>query len=106
MTSRIISAGAYFHKKYPGSLIFYRLENSYVAFQEDAERAAKILQMVVTPTREGISSLSIVRSQFLDTMELITMCGIMFRCITYRNDDGVFAIPDVKRLQEEEEMDY
>ncbi len=106
MTSRIISAGVYYHQKYPGSLIFYRLENSYVAFQEDAERAAKILQMVVTPTREGISSLSIVRSKFLDAMELITMCGISFRGITYRDDDGELAIPDVKRLQEEEEMDY
>lgn len=106
MTSRIISAGMYFHQKYPGSLIFYRMGNSYVAFQEDAERAAKILQMVVTPTREGISSLSIVRSQFLDAMELITMCGISFRGIAYRDDDGNFAIPDVKRIQEEEEMDY
>lgn len=106
MTSHIISAGTYYHQKYPGSLIFYRLGNSYVAFQEDAERAAKILQMVVEPTREGIPSLSIVHSQFLDTMELITMCGITFRSVIYRDDDGNYAIPDINRLQKEEEMDY
>lgn len=106
MTSRIILAGAYYHQKYPGFIIFYRLDDCYVAFQEDAGRAAKVLQKSVYTTNEGIDCLRLIRSEFLDAVELLAMCGLSVKGITYRDNDGKYAIPDVKILSEEEEMDY
>lgn len=106
MTNRIVLAGAYYHHKYPGSLIFYRLDEHYVAFLEDAERAAKILQRRIETNREGVKCLQLMRSEFLDAVELLAMYGIFVKGITYRDDNGKFAVPDVKILSEEEEMDY
>ena len=99
-------AGVYYHQKYPGSLIFYRLDEHYVAFQNDAERAAKILQRNVSAARTGVKCLQIARYEFLDAVESLAVCGLHAQGITYRDDSGNFAVPDVKILSEEEEMDY
>lgn len=106
MINRIILAGAYYHQKYPGSLIFYRLDEHYVAFQDDAERAAKILQRNISAACEGVECLQLACSEFLDAVELLAMCGLHVQGIAYRDDNGNFAVPDVKILSEEEEMDY
>ena len=106
MTHRILLAGTYYHQKYPGALIFYRLEDYYIAFQADANRASKVLQRTLQIYCEGVQCIRIARSEFLDIVELLSMCGISAIGITYRDDDGHFAIPDVNILNEEEEMDY
>lgn len=106
MTNRIILAGVYYHQKYPGSLIFYRLDEHYVAFEADAERAAKVLQRNIITNPEGVDCLQLLRSEFLDAVELLAMCGISVKGISYRDDSGEYAVPDVKILSEEEEIDY
>ena len=106
MTSHLKLAEVYYHNKYPGSLIFYRIGENFVAFMEDAKRAATVLRKPIQLTADGALSLSIVRTEFLDCVDLLSVCDIEVHGITYRNDEGKFAIPDVKLLQEEEDMDY
>lgn len=106
MTSHLKLAGEYYHDRFPGSIIFYRLGDSYVAFLEDAQRAASILRKPIEMTADGVPSLSIVQSEYLDSTELLAMCNVPVHGIIYRNDDGEFDIPDVNLLKEEEEMDY
>ena len=106
MKEQIFLAGDYFHKKYPGYLIFYRLEGFYVSFQNDAQRAAKILQQPLCSYCSGVCALKIPTSSFLDSIDTLNLCGCPVRCVIYRGSDGKYSIPDVKILKKEEDMDY
>lgn len=106
MTSRIISAGIYYHQKYPGFIIFYRIGDHYVAFQEDAEKAAPILRLPVYIMAESIPFLPVACSEFLDAVEYLATCSISAKGIIYRDKKGECAVPDVKFLSEESEADY
>ena len=106
MVNRILMAGVYFHQKYPGSIIFYRLGEYYTAFQDDAERAASILRRKINTDNSNISYLQITRSEFLDAVEALALCGISAKGLVFRDDNGNLTVPDVSDLLEETEMDY
>lgn len=106
MTKHLKLAEEHYHKMYPGSLIFYRIKENFVAFLEDARQASSILNLPLSFSDDGDAMLSIPHSEFLDKVDLLSSCGIGVHGVSYRNDSGEFSIPDVDQLMEEKDLDY
>lgn len=108
MRRQIEQALDYYRAQYPNTVIFFRLGMYYTAFGEDAFKTALLIGAKHSHTY-GMESLSIPYKCFLEKLEvlqLLQFCGIAFRGITYIDDNGNYAIPDVDRLKAEQEIDY
>lgn len=105
MKNQIEKANQYYQSLYPGELMFYKLASGYCAFGEELSKVASLLG-VHTQEMYGLPCVQLPHDGFLDTTEILHQCGVSFRAVTYFGDDGKYAIPDVERLMEEQEIDY
>lgn len=105
MKQQIEQALDYYRAQYPNTVIFFRIGMCYTAFGEDAIKTALLIGTKYDYTN-GIESLSIPYKCFLEKLDTLQLCGIAFRGITYLDDSGQYAIPDVNRLKAEQEIDY
>lgn len=105
MKQRIEDANKYYHGQYPEDAIFYKLPQGYMVFGVEAVRLGSLLGVQLHTVYE-LPSILISASSFLDKTEILNMCGISYRAISYLEDDGILAIPDVKRIMEDKEFDY
>lgn len=105
MTNYITLANEYYKNKYPGYIIFYRKNDDFVAYLENAARVSRVLGIPVAQTKEEIPYVSIHHLEFLDVVGFLNTCGISAKGILYRNDNGEYDIPDVEVLEAEENMD-
>ncbi len=105
MRQQIEQALDYYRAQYPDTVIFFRLGMDYIAFGEDTVKTAPLIGVKHSHTY-GMESLSIPYKCFLEKLEVLQLCGIAFRGITYLDDNGNYAVPDVERLKAEEEIDY
>lgn len=105
MKHKIENANGYYQALYPHVTIFYKLQHGYVAFGAEAVKLSSLLG-VQLHTVYGLPSIEIPTHDFLDKTEVLNMCGMPYRAISYLDDDGYLTIPDVARLIEEQENDY
>ena len=105
MRQQIEQALDYYHAQYPNTVIFFRLGMYYTVFGKDAVKTASLIDVKHDHTY-GMESLSIPYKCFLEKLEVLQLCGIAFRGITYMDDNGNYAIPDVDRLKAEQEIYY
>lgn len=105
MRQQIEQALDYYRAQYPNTVIFFRVGMCYTAFGDDAIKVALLIG-AKHDYFYGIESLSVPYECFLEKLEVTQLCGITFRGITYLDDNGQFAIPDVNRLKIEQEIDY
>lgn len=105
MRQQIEQALDYYRAQYPDTVIFFRLGMYCTAFGEDAVKTAPLIGVKHSHTY-GMASLSIPYKCFFEKLEVLQLCGIAFRGITYLDDNGNYAIPDVDRLKAEQEIDY
>ena len=106
MTSSIVQVEKYYHQKYPGTLIFFRVDDSFVAFDEDASRVAGVLQRPTFRDVSGQITISLDYNEYFESVELLSYCGFVAKAIVYRNDEGKFDVPDINYINEELESDY
>lgn len=107
--SKIIAAYCYYKGKYGSTVIMFRIGNEYQMFLDDARRVFYALNTGVTliSAENGtIATVKLPAENILDYMDELSMYGIESRLISYRDDDGNFAIPDIFRLYREENDDY
>lgn len=105
MRQQIEQALDYYRAQYPNTVIFFRVGMCYTAFGEDAIKVALLIG-AKSDYFYGIESLSVPYECFLEKLEIIQLYGIAVRSITYLDDNGQFAIPEVDRLKVEQEIDY
>lgn len=105
MKKQILKANEYYHAEHPGSHIFYKLKDGYVLFGEGAFKIGALLN-IRPAVLYGLFSISIRHSDFLERVDILNSCGIGYRAISYLNDEGELAVPDVDVLRSEKEFDY
>ncbi|MDE6347066.1 MAG: hypothetical protein K2L55_10485 [Muribaculaceae bacterium] len=105
MKHKIEDANRYYRSFYPGVVIFYKLQRGYVAYGTGAVKLSSLLGIQLH-TVYGLPSIEIPTHDFLDKTEVLNMCGMSYRAISYLDDNGCLTIPDVHRLIEEQENDY
>lgn len=105
MKHKIEKANKYYHSLYPNDVIFYKLPQGYIAFGVEV---SKISSLLGVPLQSLYSHACIIlpSSDFLDKTEILNLCGITYRAVSYFDEDGKLNIPDVDRLIEEQEIDY
>lgn len=105
MKQQIEQALDYYRAQYPNTVIFFRIGTCYTAFGEDAIKTALLIGTKYGYV-DGIESLSVPYKCFLEKLDALQLFGIAFRVITYLDDSGKYAIPDINRLKAEQEIDY
>ena len=105
MNDLITIAGAYYHKVYPGNIIFYRLGDSYVTYQDDAIKTAIALELPIRYLPPDIPCLEIPSSNFFNTADTLSLHGLTAVAIISYDDDGRYSIPDINSIQQEQNSD-
>ncbi len=105
MKHKIERANEYFKSQYPNEVIFYKLPLGYMAFGAEVSKLSSLLG--VSPrTLYDLPCISLPVSDFLEKIEILGLCGVTYRTISYFDDNGNLTIPDVDKLIEEQEYDY
>lgn len=102
---KIIAAYSYYKGKYGKTVIMFRIGNEYQMFLDDARRVSSALN-VKADVQLFMSTVILPAENILDYMDELSAHGIESRLISYRDDDGKFVIPDIFRLNREENDDY
>ncbi len=105
MKHKIEKANKYYHSIYPNDFIFYKLSQGYVAFGAEVSKLSSLLG-VQLHSLYGLDCIIVTACDFLDKTEILNLCGMAYRAISYFDDRGNLNIPDVDRLIEEQEIDY
>ena len=101
MNDKTTEAYNYYKKQHTPFIIFFRVGDSYRAFFEDA---SKISALTGSPMAD--EAVAFPCGRILDVVALLAEKGLMSKIISVRNETGEFAIPDVKNIDMESEMDY
>lgn len=101
MNARQIEVNNYYKKLHPEALIIYHLPGQFVVLGDDVDRVRKSIPKIkVSESSVGVMPDDI---SFISTL---SEDGMEIQLIAYRNEDGALDLPDVKRLQAEQDMDY
>lgn len=106
MIDRILSAGEYYHRRFPATIIFYRTGDEFTAFQEDAATVSEILKAECTTLNSRILTYSIPLSDDFRVSEILHRNGLSAKFVSCRDENGVFSVPDVSLIESEEQIDY
>lgn len=96
MEERILSAYDYYHNERPGFLVFFKLEDGYTAFHEDARVAATVLRRPIVFNGTALGKIVLAEYEFFDMLDRLDMYDIHAIAVTYRDEDGLLAVPDVE----------
>ena len=105
MRNKIEKAIEYYYLCYPNEVIFYKLPQGYVAFGAEVAKLGSLLG-VQQSSLYGLDCIIVSMDDFLEKTEILNVCGMTYRALSYFDEDGVLGIPDVNRLIEEKEIDY
>jgi DNA mismatch repair ATPase MutS len=107
MRNKKIEAYCYYKQQYPGTVVFFRVENNYEIYQEDARKIGEILGLDVEKSMQGQESVVIARLPIETEYEHVSkLTSIAIKMISHRNEKGEFDVPDVDELQIDKEIDY
>lgn len=105
MRHKIEKANEYYNSLYPNDVIFYKLPQGYMAFGTEVSKLSSLLGVQLR-SRYNLDCIIIPARDFMDNTEILNLCGMTYRAITYFDDSGELSIPDVDRIIEEQEFDY
>ena len=100
MNNNAIEAYKYYKEMYAPFIIFFRINNTYHAYFEDAQTISSILKIPIDGECVAIPS-----EQILDVMGSLSSHGKQAKMISYRDDLGHHTLPDVSLLKAEKEAD-
>ena len=105
MKQKIEKANKYYHSLYPNDVIFYKLSQGYVAFGTEVRKLSSLLGVQPRPLYENVCII-VPTCDFLEKAEILNLCGMAYRTISYLDEIGNLSIPNTDRLIEEQEIDY
>ena len=110
MNSRISEVYGYYKHVYPQIVSLFRVNNSYEAYFEDAQRISPLIGLPVEGKAvDGgyiINVVTVPAIDIWDHISTLTIYGINAKLISQRNSDGKYDLPDIKLIKSEQEMDY
>ena len=95
-----IEAYNYYKKLYAPLIIFFRVGELCKAFKDDARVVASTLNLPVEN-----DCVSLEAGVILDVAGELAGLGFQAKIIEFRGESGNFEVPDVQKLQEEQELD-
>lgn len=101
MNAKQIEVHDYFKSMHTEALILYHLPGQYFVLGDDVARASKSnshIQII----EEGVGAMP----DDILCLSALGADGTEVQLIEYRNSRGALDWPDIRRLQEEKEMDY
>lgn len=101
MNAKQIEVHGYFKAMHTEALILYHLSGQYMVLGEDVSRAKKSITNIQI-MEEGVA----VMPDDIRLLSALSTDGTEVHIVQYKNDNGVFDLPDIHRLKEEKEMDY
>lgn len=110
MDSRVSKVYSYYKGLYPQIVSLFRVDNSYEAYFEDAINIAPVIGLPVQgkAVDDGfvINVVVVPAGDILDYVAVLSMNGIDTKLIVQRNSAGKFALPDIKELEKDKNLDY
>lgn len=100
MNARQIEVHGYYKALHPKALILYRIPGHYMVLGEDVNRALKSLS-TIRVLEPGVG----IMPDNLPVLSLFGSDGTEVCIVSYRNDNGIFDLPDIERIKAEKEMD-
>lgn len=100
MNTKQIEVHDYFKALHPKALTLYHLPSQYMLLGEDVVRAQKSLPNIKI-IEEGVG----VIPDKIQYLSALSADGTEVQLVEYKNDNKIRDLPDIKRLQEEKEMD-
>lgn len=107
MSKKASEAYSYYKKLMPDTVAMFRLEDCYVVLSDDAARVANCIpELHLESTECQVASLKLPTDTILDYVGELGLFNIKVKLVEYRNDDGKYDFPDVRRLEEDKRLDY
>lgn len=110
MNSRVTEVYSYYKELYPQIVSLFRVDNSYEAYFEDAVNIAPVIGLPVQGKAMDngfvINVVAVPAGDILDYVAVLSMNGIDTKLIVQRNSAGKFALPDIKELEKDKNLDY
>lgn len=109
MKHKSMEAYCYYKKQYPGVVIFFRVNNKFEAYHEDAELVSTMVDVKVDHIVEGedrFSKVSLPADDIFDYMTILASSDIVSKLIVQKNNDGEYALPDVQEIMKNRLDDY
>ena len=101
MRTLTIEAHKYFKNMYAPYIIFYRVDDNYLTFYEDAKTVSSVVGLKI---EEGI--VIVPESDIFEYLKSLSEHGVYCKLVSVRNASGKYDIPDVSLIESEEKQDY
>lgn len=106
MNGEVNRAYTYYKMRHPESILLFRVKNQYEAYFDDAEKLRLLLGGSQLKFSIRPQTVSLPSDHICEYVSVLGDSGMKIQLIECRNDDGEFDVPDVIRLNSEEEADY
>lgn len=107
MNKKASEAYSYYKQLMPDTVTMFRLEDGYMVLSDDAARVANCIPELHLESAESqMASLKLPIDTILDYVGELGLFNIKVKLVEYRNDDGKYDFPDVRRLEEDKRLDY
>lgn len=105
MNSSYLEAYEYYKGLYAPNVILFHVGYCYECYEDDAECLAAQLDIPVA-SHHLLRCLAFPDSALQQYVALFLQADIPLTIVEYRLPDGTFAIPKVKQIIEDENLDY
>ena len=90
----------YYKGLYPPFIIFFLINKTYTAYNQDAIQVSNALGIKCDSGQVSVPSDTI-----LDTISELSKHGLKAKTVMCRNDRGEYDLPDVRQLKAERDLD-
>lgn len=100
--NQVMEAYSYYKAIHKNCCIFFRIDNSYIAFFDDAKLVASLLGILCNdPTQCAIPSANV-----LDYVEKLYHNDVVCKLISYKDASGNYVLPDIEQIKSDKTEDY
>lgn len=96
----------YYKNRYPNFIVLFRIGDIYEAYADDAAKVSSITGYLIFTDQDNFDLLSFPKSLLQYFIEKISNNGLGAKVVSYVDETGKFALPDIERIEENRRNDY
>lgn len=96
----------YYKNRYPNFIVLFRIGDIYETYAGDAAEISSITGYLIFTDQDNFDLLSFPKSLLQYFVEKISNNGLGTKIISYVDETGKFALPDIERIEENRRNDY
>jgi DNA mismatch repair ATPase MutS len=96
----------YYKNRYPNFIVLFRIGDIYEAYADDAAKVSSITGYLIFTDQDNFDILSFPKSFLQYFVEKISDSELGIKIVSYVGENGKYALPDIKKLEENRRNDY